>query len=80
MITAIESDPEMRDGLFPGVGGIKRTSAQPKTHYYYKLATICFAKHQAYKDMFAVDPAESKRFHNQQRKLWTDKVKNRVNA
>ncbi|KAF8128457.1 hypothetical protein K438DRAFT_2000279 [Mycena galopus ATCC 62051] len=80
LITAIESDPEMRDGLFPGVGAIKRTGGQPKTHYYYKLATICFDEHEAYKDAFTIDPAQSKRFRSQQRKLWTDKVKNRVNA
>ncbi|KAJ7742914.1 hypothetical protein B0H14DRAFT_3515037 [Mycena olivaceomarginata] len=39
LISAIESDTNIYDGLFPGVGAIKRSGRTPKTHHYYNLAS-----------------------------------------
>ncbi|KAJ7660003.1 hypothetical protein B0H17DRAFT_1145135 [Mycena rosella] len=50
LINAIDEDEEIKDGLFPGIGGIKRSGGQPQTHYYSLLAKICFAKHLKYKE------------------------------
>ncbi|KAJ6602719.1 hypothetical protein DFH09DRAFT_1270577 [Mycena vulgaris] len=78
LITAIESDEDIRDGLFPGAGGIRLSSGKPKTHYYYKLAEICFADHPEYQEAFAVKPEYKAVQITQQRKLWTEKVKNKI--
>lgn len=78
LLTAIESDEQIRDGLFPGSGSTKLTSGKPKTHYYYKLAKICFAEHPEYKEGFAVKPEYSPAMCTHQRKVWTDKIKNKV--
>lgn len=80
MVTAIENNEETRDGLFPGVGAIKRTGGKPKTHYYYKIAVELFAEHPTYKDAFAIDPNESRALKSQHRKLWIEKTKNKINT
>ncbi|KAJ6631919.1 hypothetical protein B0H10DRAFT_1937663 [Mycena sp. CBHHK59/15] len=78
LVSGIESDLEMQDGLFPGVGGIARTAGKAKTHYYYELSKHCFANHPQYKDVFAIDPTQNKKLLAKERKLWTNKIKNRV--
>ncbi|KAJ7874284.1 hypothetical protein B0H13DRAFT_2551810 [Mycena leptocephala] len=78
LISAIEEDEEIRDGLFPGVGAIKLSGGKPKTHYYYSLAVKCFAEHEKYKDIFAVDPEQSPATLAKQRKLWTENIKNKI--
>ncbi|KAJ6545773.1 hypothetical protein B0H19DRAFT_1267136 [Mycena capillaripes] len=80
MITAIESDEEIRDGLYPGVGAIKRAGGLPKTHFYYKVAEACFAEHPLYKDAFAIDPDQSPALLAQHRKPWIEKIRNRDNT
>ncbi|KAJ6527138.1 hypothetical protein B0H19DRAFT_1335159 [Mycena capillaripes] len=80
MITAIESDEEIRDGLFPGVGAIKRTGGKPKTHFYYKVAVALFAEHPLYTDVFAIDPEQKAALRSQQRKLGIEKIKNKINT
>ncbi|KAJ6514143.1 hypothetical protein DFH09DRAFT_1288159 [Mycena vulgaris] len=68
------SDEDIRDGLFPGAGGIRLSSGKPKAHYYYKLAEICFADHPEYhQEVFAVKPEYKAVQITQQRKLWTEK-------
>ncbi|KAJ6550579.1 hypothetical protein DFH09DRAFT_1319757 [Mycena vulgaris] len=74
LINAIEEDEEIQDGLFPGVGAIKRNGGQPKTHFYALLAKICFAKHLKYKEAYA------KAILPKQLEAWRDKIKNRVKA
>ncbi|KAJ7190389.1 hypothetical protein GGX14DRAFT_605987 [Mycena pura] len=74
LINAIEEDDEIQDGLFPGVGAIKRTGGQPKTHFYALLAKICFAKHLKYTEAYA------KAILPKQLEAWRDKIKNRVKA
>lgn len=78
MITAIESNEEIRDALFPGVGGIKLTGGLPKTHHYYQLAIICFADHVDYKTIFDINPELRQALQTKQRKMWTEKIKNKV--
>ncbi|KAJ6514723.1 hypothetical protein DFH09DRAFT_1099446 [Mycena vulgaris] len=53
LINTIEEDEEIQDGLFPGIGAIKRNGGQPNTHFYALLAKICFAKHLKYKEVYA---------------------------
>ncbi|KAJ7194116.1 hypothetical protein GGX14DRAFT_527599 [Mycena pura] len=74
LINAIEEDDEIQDGLFPGVGAIKHTGGQPKTHFYALLAKICFAKHLKYTEAYA------KAILPKQLEAWRDKIKNRVKA
>ncbi|KAF8174178.1 hypothetical protein K438DRAFT_2023231 [Mycena galopus ATCC 62051] len=78
LVTAIEDDEEIRDGLFPGVGAIKRKGGKPKTHYYYILAVTCFATHDKYQDAFAMDPESTEAQLAAHRKLWSGKIKNRI--
>ncbi|KAF8207691.1 hypothetical protein K438DRAFT_1961959 [Mycena galopus ATCC 62051] len=80
MITAIESNEEIRDGLYPGVGAIKRAGGLPKTHFYYKVAEACFAEHPLYKDVFAIDLDLSLALLAQHRKPWIEKIRNRDNT
>ncbi|KAF8152752.1 hypothetical protein K438DRAFT_1987764 [Mycena galopus ATCC 62051] len=80
MITAIESNEEIRDGLYPGVGAIKRAGGLPKTHFYYKVAEACFAEHPLYKDAFAIDLDQSPALLAQHRKPWIEKIRNRDNT
>ncbi|KAJ6614407.1 hypothetical protein B0H10DRAFT_2221284 [Mycena sp. CBHHK59/15] len=78
LITAIEEDEEIQDGLFPGVGGIPQTGGKPKKHHYYKLACILFLDHPDYKEIFQINPKHTAVQLNAQRKLWTEKVKNKL--
>jgi hypothetical protein len=80
LISAIESDTDIHDGLFPGVGAIKRSGGTPKTHHYYNLAMICFKDHEIYKDSFGANPEHNEVLLGKQRKLWTEKVGNKIKA
>ncbi|KAJ6620627.1 hypothetical protein B0H10DRAFT_2215888 [Mycena sp. CBHHK59/15] len=74
LITVIEEDEETSAGLFPGVGAIKLSGGKPKSHFYYKLAQICFEEHPKYMDVFmnTIKP--------KQRRAWSNKIKNRLKA
>ncbi|KAJ7933455.1 hypothetical protein B0H13DRAFT_2306864 [Mycena leptocephala] len=74
LVTAIESDEDTQNSLFPGIGGVKLSGGKPKTHYYYKLAQTCFGEHERYKEAFAraTQPAEIA--------AWCNKIKNRIVA
>ncbi|KAJ6615675.1 hypothetical protein B0H10DRAFT_2220156 [Mycena sp. CBHHK59/15] len=78
LITAIEDDEEIKDGLFPGVGAIKLSGGKPKTHHYYNLAIKIFGEHTDYKTIFAVNPKLNHTQQSDRRKLWTNKCKNKV--
>jgi hypothetical protein len=78
LITAIENDEEIKDGLFPGVGAIKLSGGKPKTHHYYNLAVKIFGEHTDYKTIFAVNPKLNHTQQSDRRKLWTNKCKNKV--
>ena len=72
MISAIEDDEEISASLFPGVGAINLSGGKPKTHFYFKLAEICFGERLKYKDVFA------KATKPKQRQAWFVKIKNRL--
>jgi hypothetical protein len=72
LISAIEDDEDTRRSLFPPPGSNKRNGGLPKKHYHRVLAAKCFAEHPTYKDAFA------KAVSPQDKKGWTDKIKNRV--
>ncbi|KAJ7733057.1 hypothetical protein DFH07DRAFT_780716 [Mycena maculata] len=78
LLRAIEGEQEIQDGLFPGVGAIKLSSGKPKTHHYYNLAIKLFAKHPLYQEAFAINPEHPLAQQTKQRKLWTEKIKNKV--
>ncbi|KAJ7672987.1 hypothetical protein DFH06DRAFT_1173981 [Mycena polygramma] len=82
LITGIEEDEEIRDGLYPGPGAIKRTGGKPKTHFYDALGVKLFADNPAYTEILAIDPelseAEQAKKKAEQRKLLAGKVKNKV--
>ncbi|KAJ7460290.1 hypothetical protein FB451DRAFT_1563367 [Mycena latifolia] len=78
LIGGIEDDEEIRDALFPGVGANKLANGKPKTHYFYKLAQNCFAEHPDYMEAFAMNPEYTPAQRTNQRKLWTEKIKNKV--
>ncbi|KAJ7249492.1 hypothetical protein B0H12DRAFT_1234636 [Mycena haematopus] len=80
LITAIEDDEDTHDGLFPGIGAIKRTGGKPKTHHYYELAKTCFAEHEKYKDAFTTKPNSTVAELAKHRKLWNQKIKNRISG
>ncbi|KAJ7033975.1 hypothetical protein C8F04DRAFT_1260471 [Mycena alexandri] len=77
LVTGIEVE-ETHDGLFPGVGAIKRTGGHPKTYYYYLLAVLLFAENPLYKALFAINPEDTQTKLAKQRTFWADKVKNRI--
>ncbi|KAJ6534353.1 hypothetical protein B0H19DRAFT_1272073 [Mycena capillaripes] len=72
LITAIESDEQTRDSLFPGIGAIKISGGKPKTHFYWKLAETCFDDHEKYQDAFAKASVAS------EKRAWSNKIKNRI--
>ncbi|KAJ7159348.1 hypothetical protein C8R43DRAFT_948277 [Mycena crocata] len=78
LVTAIEDNEEIREGLFPGVGAIRLSGAKPKTHHYYNLAVKIFADHPTYKDIFAINPEDSPAKKQERRRSWTDKIKNKI--
>ncbi|KAJ7719818.1 hypothetical protein B0H16DRAFT_1897044 [Mycena metata] len=71
LISALEED-EIRAGLFPPPGAIKRKGAKPKKHWQYLVAKECFEFDVKYGVAFtkAVKPAE--------RGFWSRKIKNKV--
>jgi hypothetical protein len=72
LITGIDDDADVRAGLFPPPGSIKRKGGLPKKHFQWLLAQICFEEHPQYSEAFkkAITPA--------QQKLWWGKIKNKV--
>ncbi|KAF8180768.1 hypothetical protein K438DRAFT_1976587 [Mycena galopus ATCC 62051] len=78
LVTAIEDDEEICDGLFPSVGAIKGKGGKPKTHHYYNLAVRCITEHGKYQDAFAMDPESTEAQLAAYRKLWSGRIKNRV--
>ncbi|KAJ7936779.1 hypothetical protein B0H13DRAFT_1853200 [Mycena leptocephala] len=78
LISAVESDTEIRDALFPGVGAIRRSDGKPKTHYQCLLAVACFADHPTYKEAFAIDPDEKTPVLAKHRELWAEKIMNEI--
>ncbi|KAJ7101259.1 hypothetical protein B0H15DRAFT_796095 [Mycena belliarum] len=82
LVTGIEEDDEIRDGLYPGPGAIKRTGGKPKTHFHDALGVKIFADNPAYTEFLAIDPelseAEQTKKKAEQRKLLAGKVKNKI--
>ncbi|KAJ7667218.1 hypothetical protein B0H17DRAFT_1142901 [Mycena rosella] len=72
LLTAIESDKAISDGLFPGVGAIKRAGGLPKTHFYQLLTTICFENHSLYMEEYA------KATTPKLLEAWVTKIKNKL--
>jgi hypothetical protein len=78
LIAGIEDDEDIRNGLFPGVGSIGLLHGKPKTHWHYKLAVICFATNPEYQEAFTAKPEYTLAMIAEQRKLWTEKISNKV--
>ncbi|KAJ7660895.1 hypothetical protein DFH06DRAFT_1400319 [Mycena polygramma] len=82
LVSTIQDDEEIRDGLFPGPGAIKRGGGKTKTHFYEAVGVKVFLDNDDYKDILAIDPelsdAEQAKQAAKQRKLLAGKVKNKV--
>ncbi|KAJ6618489.1 hypothetical protein B0H10DRAFT_2217622 [Mycena sp. CBHHK59/15] len=78
LIAGIEDDEDICDGLFPGIGSIGLQHGKPKAHWQHKLAVICFATNPDYQDAFAVKPEYTMAVITEQRKLWTEKISNKL--
>ena len=75
LITALEEDTVIRQGLFPIPGAnisVSQGGSKPKTDYQWMLAKKVFEDHAKYKDVFASvqSPAD--------RAAWVLKIKNRL--
>ena len=74
LITILEEDQIIRQGLFPVPGAIIPVSqgGKPKTDYQWMLAQKLFENHVKYKDIFASVQTVDKG-------NWQRKIKNRLN-
>lgn len=79
LLNAVEDDPEIRQGLYPGTGANASTangSGKPKTEFYWQLATHLFGGHDEYGALFAGAQWSSTK---KAREPWVLKVKNQLN-
>lgn len=73
LITAIEENDEIKQGLFPSPGqDTRKGNGKPKTDHQYALAVAIFAKHPDYSEAF--DVAKTPK----EKALWTRRIKNRI--
>ncbi|TFY79487.1 hypothetical protein EWM64_g4526 [Hericium alpestre] len=75
LIAAIEDNPDIKQGLFPGVGGnasSARGGGKSKLDWQWEVCKIIFAEHATYKHAFAQATTP------QLRRTWSEKVKNRL--
>jgi hypothetical protein len=79
LLNAVEDNPEIRQGLYPGTGANASTAkggGKPKTEFYWQLAVHLFADHEEYSAVFAGARESSSK---KARDLWGLKVKNQLN-
>ena len=78
LLGAIGDDKQIKQGLYPGPGAnasTKRGGGLPKAEHHWQLVLLVFGDHADYQDSVARatgDPA--------QRKIWCQKIKNRLRS
>jgi hypothetical protein len=78
-LNAVEDNPEIRQGLYPGTGGNASTAkggGKPKTEFHMQLATQLFANHEEYGVPFASALQSSIKT---ERDSWGRRIKNQLN-
>lgn len=79
LLSGVEDDPEIRQGLYPGTGANASTTGgggKAKTEFYWKLAVQLFADHPSLSEPFsAVRGTSVKKLQAP----WVQKVKNQLN-
>ena len=81
LISTIMEDRQIKQALFPSPGPNSSSSkggGKPKTEHHYVIAQIMFTDHQKYGDAFRkAEEAEGKE-GVKLRRLWGNKIKNRL--
>ncbi|KAI0073913.1 hypothetical protein K474DRAFT_1602501, partial [Panus rudis PR-1116 ss-1] len=81
LITIIEDNPQIKQGLFPSPGGHVSTAkggGKAKTDHYWQICIALFKGHPLYAAAFAAAIAENAKASL--RNPWVLKIKNRIKA